>query len=159
MKNLFTLALVFSAMLAIAQRKNSPVVPGTVTAAFAGNFPGAVAREWEQEDNAFEVEFDWQKVPTIAKFAADGALLETEQEVDPEHFPGLIENYIKTNYPGYRITEGARIAESTGKIKYKAEIKKRKAGLELLFDEIGNFISKETEADPDDKDQMSGGKK
>jgi hypothetical protein len=153
MKNLIILImLVLSARIAGAQKKAAVDVPKTITTAFTSNFPGAVAREWEKEKDAFEVKFDWQKVPTSAKFAADGALLETEQEVDPNQFPGLIDNYIKTNYPGYKVREGARIAESSGNIKYKAEIRKRKVELELLFDEIGNFISKESDGDSHDND-------
>lgn len=49
--------------------------------------------------------------------------------------------YIKSHYPGSKITEAGKVTDAKGSISYEAEVK----GKDLVFDQQGNFLRKETD--------------
>jgi uncharacterized lipoprotein NlpE involved in copper resistance len=85
-------------------------------------------------------------VETSATFNADGKLKETEQEIKTSELPKTAGDYVAKNYAGHKISEAAKITSADGKITYEAEVKKGKEEMDLIFDESGTFLKKETEA-------------
>jgi uncharacterized lipoprotein NlpE involved in copper resistance len=144
----FTAAIfVFTVNTVCAQKVKESEVPKAVVTSFQNNFKGVKAEKWEKEkDGTYEAEFDWNKVETSATFNADGKLKETEQEIKTSELPKTAGDYVAKNYAGHKISEAAKITSADGKITYEAEVKKGKEEMDLIFDESGTFLKKETEA-------------
>ena len=121
------------------------------------NFPGVDIEEAELENNGnFEVELE-NDVELI--FDGNGNFLgqaqdenddeqgEDEEDIDPSALPQIILDYIAENYPDSTIIEAEM--EEDG---YEVTLNN---GVELEFDEEGNFLSEEDgngEEDEDDDD-------
>lgn len=137
---------------AFAQKVNESEVPKAVIESFSKNFKGMKTEKWEKEKgNEFEAEFKDGKKEMSASFSADGKLLTTEEEIAVSTLPKAIADYVAKNYAGYKISEGSKV-DAGGKIMYQAEIQKGKEEMDLIFDDAGNFIKKEVEAE-DEKDK------
>jgi len=121
------------------------------------HFPGVSIDEAERENNGhYEVELD-NDVELI--FDADGNFLgvahdqnededeQGETDINPNDLPQAIKDYISVNYPEDTIIE-AEIEEDGS---YEVTLDN---GIELEFDEEGNFLSAEDgNGDDDDDDQ------
>ncbi len=77
-----------------------------------------------------------------ATYNKSGKLMETETEISVTELPAKINNYVKKNYKGYKITGAAKIVSSNGTMKYEAEVKDNKIQKDLMFDKSGNSLNK-----------------
>lgn len=153
MKYIILSAAVLFTINAKAQKVKEEMVPKAIVTSFQTNFVGAKAEAWEKEkDGSYEAEFNWNKVESSATFAADGKLMETEQEIKTAELPKSVAAYITKNYAGYKIIEAAKITEGTGKVMFEAEVKKGKETFDLIFDKDGNFVKKITPTKEDDEE-------
>ena len=154
MKTIITsAALVFVINTVSAQKIKESEVPKAVTESFTKNFPGSKAKEWEKEKDAYEAEFNLNKVETSASFSADGKLMETETEIATSALPKAVADYVTKNYAGHKLSEASKIVDAKGTVTYEAEVKKGKEEMDLIFDSNGVFVKKEVEEhDAKDKD-------
>jgi hypothetical protein len=138
-----TIALCFGLSSANAQHLKEAEVPSNVKDGFAKKYPGSKVDEWEKEGAGFEAEFHLSKVESSAVFDASGTFKELEQEIKTSALPKGVTDYCTKNYPGYKLSEAAKITDAAGKVMYEAEMEKDKTHFDALFDENGNFVKKE----------------
>ncbi len=145
MKKIVTLiALTFVINISKAQKTKLSEIPKAVSESFKTNFPDVKGEVWEKEkekDN-FEAEFKINTVEISATFNSDGKLIEREVKMNISELPETITEYIKKNYPDYKLSEASRIVNSDGVLSYEAEIMKGKNTTDLLFDSNGSFLEK-----------------
>ena len=146
MKKIVTLiALVFAINISKAQKTKVSEIPKAVSESFKTNFPDVKDEVWEKEKDNFEAEFKINTVEISATFNSDGKLLEREVKMNISELPETITEYIKKNYPDYKLSEASRIVNSDGVLSYEAEIMKGKNATDLLFDSNGSFLEKSKE--------------
>lgn len=139
---LMIVASVLTFSCANAQKINEAEVPASVKNGFAKKYPGAKVEKWEKEGADYEAEFDLNKVESSAVFDANGTFKELEQEIKTSALPKAATDYCTKNYVGYKLSEAAKITDSTGKVMYEAEMSKGKEHFDALFDDKGNFVKK-----------------
>src|ERR1035437_669299 len=124
-----------------AQKIDSKDLPASVSGAFAKLYPAIKDVKWERENGNFEANFDLNKVETSAIFDPVGNLLETESEIKVSDLPKNTTDYVTKTYPGVKIKEASKIKDAKGKITFEAAWK----GMEVIFDEKGNFLKEHKE--------------
>ncbi|WP_252112680.1 PepSY-like domain-containing protein [Gramella jeungdoensis] len=131
-------------------------LPQNILDFISDNYPGVDIEEAELENNGnYEVELE-NDVELI--FDGDGNFLgqaqdendddqgEDEEDIDPAELPQTILDYIAENYPDNTIIEAEREDEG-----YEVTLNN---GVELKFDQEGNFLSQEDgNGDDDDEDE------
>lgn len=132
-----------------AQKVKEAEVPKAVKESQQKIFPGSKVTKWEKEGNNYEAEFMVKKTETSAEFDANGALLQTETEMDVKELPKSVTDYVSTNLPGKKIKEASKIILATGEINYEAEVD----GTDYIFDSNGKLLKKESDNDKDDDDK------
>lgn len=151
-----TLIMVASVLIfscATAQKMNEADVPANVKNGFVKKYPSAKVEKWEKEDADYEAEFNLNKVESSAVFDASGNFKELEQEIKTSELPKAVTDYCTKNYAGHKLSEAAKITDSTGKVMFEAEMSKSKEHFDAIFDDKGNFIKKSTpETGEEDKD-------
>lgn len=158
-KSVMTIGLLafFGAQLS-AQDIKETEVPAPVMEAFKKQFLNVKKAEWEKEGANYEAEFELVQVPMDGKgkkreieksveYTASGELIQVEEEIEVSALPAAVNDYVSKNYPGKKIKEASKITEASGAVKYEAEVEKE----DLIFDNNGNFLSKEAVKGDDDK--------
>ncbi len=135
-KIILMVVLGITSNITYAQKLKTEKVPSVVKDGFNASFPNTQVKSWEKENGKYEAAFEVNKVETSALLDVDGKLVETESAINVSELPKAAIDYLSKTYKGVKIKEAAKIIESTGKIKYEAEIK----GKDILFDEKGNLI-------------------
>ncbi len=123
---------------ACAQKLDASKVPVAVKAAFAKQYPGAIAK-WEKEAGNYEVNFKQNGSTMSALYDANGTMKESEMDIKVSDLPATVQAYIKEHYKGKTVKEAAIITKADGSVNYEAEIN----GKDVIFDSNGKFI-KET---------------
>ena len=139
MKNLvvlFVLAFTLSMCGQKEEKSKKATPPSAVKDAFAKKYPTVKKVKWEKEGVNYEGNFDYNKVESSVVVNPKGNILETESEIEVSTLSKKITDYVAKNYPNQKIKEAAMIVDSKNKTMYEAEVN----GLDLLFDENGNFI-------------------
>ncbi len=122
---------------AIAQKMNAAKVPPAVKASFAKQYPG-VTNTWEKEGGKYEAGFKKDGNTMSALFEANGTMTESEVDIKVSALPVKVLTYVKENYKGKTIKEGAIITKADGTLTYEAEVN----GQDLIFDKNGIFLKK-----------------
>lgn len=136
--------LLLTAMLLIsqslwAQKVSKKDIPVPVQKAFNTAYPEATGVKWEKENGNFEASFERKDSEISVVYDANGTLLETETEIEPNELPAGISDYVKAHYKGRKIKEASKITDAAGLVTYEAEIK----GMDLIFDSTGGFLKEE----------------
>ncbi len=154
MKNLMLLFFALAiAGCTNAQKVSENDLPQAVKTSFQKQFPSAQKVAWGKEENDYEAEFKNNSEETSAVFDAAGTLKETEVEMEVSNLPVSISDYCTKNFPGYKISEAAKITNSSGVVTYEAELSKGKDKFDAVFDAQGGFVKKVVEQeDAEDKD-------
>jgi folylpolyglutamate synthase/dihydropteroate synthase len=149
MRTTISFILLFSslAVFCSAQKLKEKDVPLKVKEALAKKFASIKVEEWEKENVNYEAEFDLNKEECSATFDENGIWLETETEIKPSALPKTAIDYLAKNVSGKKIKEASKIENAEGKISYEAEVN----DVDYIFDEAGNFISKEETREGDKK--------
>ncbi len=147
MKKLMLILLSVSiSFCAYSQEKESKSkkndVPTLVKDAFKKEFPQVKRVEWGIENNLYEAEFTLNGGEASANYNKEGVRKEFEIEVKPETLPDGVLKYIKANYPGFKVTETAKITDDKNVITFEAEITKGGKSSDILFDKDGKFLLK-----------------
>ena len=138
MKTLFSIVITGTLIsnIACAQKIKEADVPVIVKSSFEKQYPKIKTGKWEKENGNYEVEFDQDNIETSVLLNSEGALVETEKEINVTTLSKPIVDYCSKNYPGKKIDEASKIVDAKGIITYEAEINKK----DLLFDANGKFI-------------------
>lgn len=149
MKTTIRFILLFSsvAVFCAAQKLKEKDVPLKVKEAFAKKFASIKVEEWEKENMNYEAEFNMNKQECSATFDENGNWLETETAIKTSGLPKGVLDYVAKNLPGKKIKEASKIENSEGKISFELEVK----DVDYIFDEAGNFMSKEETREGDKK--------
>ncbi len=137
-KSAVTMIVMFFATLSFAQKVQERNVPANVKSTFQKMYPTAKEVKWDKEGDSYEASFDLTKTDNSVLIDAQGNIIETEVEIELSVLPKGILDYVKTQYPGKQIKEGAKITDAKGTVTYEVEIK----GIDLIFDSNGKFIKK-----------------
>lgn len=114
-----------------AQKIKADKVPTPVKEALTKAYPNAKEIEWDKEGKGFEASFEDGKDEISVVFDANGAVLETETEIEVSALPAKVLEGLK----GKKVKEAAIIMKD-GKTMYEAEVGKK----DLFFDQDGNQI-------------------
>ncbi len=123
------------AFSACAQKLKDADVPVAVKTSFAKQYPGAVTK-WEKEDGKYEANFKKDGKTMSAMFEPNGVFTESEIDIKVADLPATVLAYVKANYKGKTIKEGAKITKADGTVNYEAEVN----GMDVMFDANGKFI-------------------
>jgi len=127
---------------ATAQKVKSADVPAAVKSALLKKYPSAANVTWEKEKGNFEASWGGRsKEDNSVLFTPDGSFMEVVVAIPVADLPPGVVTYIKAHYPGSKITEAGKVTDAKGRISYEAEVK----GKDLVFDQQGNFLRKETD--------------
>ena len=149
MKRLFLFSLLAASCCTVnAQVLKEADVTQAVKAKFISLYPAKPNVKWEKEKNNYEAELKQNKIEISVLFEANGTMVQAETEILVSALPKAIADYVSKNLAGKKIEEAARINDAKGKITYEAEVGK----MDYLFDENGNFISKEEDNEKDEDD-------
>ena len=137
MKKLLSLVALATAIgfSACAQKLNASKVPAAVKATFEKQYPG-VSVKWEKEDGKYEAGFKQNDNTMSALYEANGTMTESEMDIKVSDLPASVLAYVKENYKGKKIKEGAKITKSDGTVNYEAEVD----GKDVIFDATGKFL-------------------
>ncbi len=101
-------------------------LPAPVTAAFKKAYPGATirgtAKETENGKTVYEVESVENGKARDLMYAAEGAALEIEEELDPADLPAPVTASLKKLYPKATIAVAERLTKGTA-VQYELQIK------------------------------------
>jgi len=136
MNKIIIIAFILATVPAFAQKLDASKVPAPVKKTFTENFAGATDVKWEKEHGNYEANFKQNNQKLSATFAESGALMETEQGIEINTLPAAATAYIAKNYKGDKVKEAAKLKMANGETHYEAEVK----GMDVIFDEKGNFI-------------------
>jgi hypothetical protein len=132
--------IIFS--ISFAQNIQNKDIPQVVKEKFASSFTGATHVKWTKEKSDFEASFRNGKKEMSVNFNEKGNIIETEIEIKVADLPAVIKNSVSKDYPGYKITEAAKI-ESKGIVTWEAEVTRGKDKMDVIYDEQGVQKSKE----------------
>jgi hypothetical protein len=140
MKQAF-LPLIIALCLLTSDLRAQPVktadVPAAARSALLQRYPAATRISWEKEKGNFEANWGGaSKEDSSVLFTPAGAFVEIVVAIPATRLPPAVTKYVKSHYPGAKITEAGRVTGAAGHISFEAEVK----GKDLLFDEKGNFI-------------------
>ena len=123
-----------------AQDLKAAVVPAVVKEALAKKYPEATKVSWEKEKGNYEANWGGKSgEDNSVQFTPSGAFIEIVKAIPVTDLPKNIAPYVKEHYKGAKIKEAGKVTDAAGKTMYEAEIK----GMDLIFDENGNFIKKD----------------
>jgi hypothetical protein len=138
-KVIFIPALFLFGNFAGAQTLKENEVPAAVKGAFAKSHGGAKADKWEKENGNFEAGYKINGKEFSVLMDAQGAVIETEEEIAVTELPRAVIDYVKEMHKGAKIKEASKITDAQGMLKYEADIGKE----DLIFDSNGNFLKSE----------------
>jgi hypothetical protein len=150
MKTLLSIGFILGiAITAMAQKTKNKDVPADVKASLQKNFNISDAT-WDKEGDNFEANYKAKGKEMSVVFSNAGAVLETESEIEQDQLPAQAQALLKKEYSDFKVEEAARISVQ-GVISYEAEVEKGEQSFELIFDQTGNLIKKESEKEKDDQ--------
>ena len=140
----------FFALLALAACSTGTKVniPENVKVKVASLYPN-VSPEWEMEDANYEASFTQDNVETSVILSPDGNILQTETKWDVASLPPAVNDYVASQLGGKKIDAAEKIVDANGMVSYEAEVDHT----DYLFDEIGNFKSKEEPESGENEDK------
>jgi len=137
MKKLITFTACITAITftAFAQKIDAGKVPASVKTNFVKQYPG-VATKWEKENGKYEASFKKDGNTMSALFEKNGTMTESETDIKVSALPAAVLAYVKANYKGKTVKEGAKITKADGTVMYEAEVD----GKDVIFDSNGKFV-------------------
>jgi hypothetical protein len=141
MNKMIVLITAFLIGHSFAQNLEIKDVPREVKEKFAANYTNIKKVMWSKDNLNYEASFKSGSDDKSVTFDATGGIIEIETKISIRKLPVEIINNVRKNYPGFKITETARI-EGKGMVTYEAEVTKGKVKMDLYFDEHGALKSK-----------------
>ncbi len=153
--HLFLIVFLLVSFTVFAQESN---IPKAVKDSFSKHYPKVTTVKWDKEGaKEFEASFKGNGNNISVVFDDKGKIKETETVIQISELPKSSVTFVETNYPGYKISEAAKILDAKGVETFEAEITKDKVKKDLLFDSKGNLknkdANKENEREEEDEDK------
>ncbi len=125
-------------------------VPKPVLEAFHKAYPHASNLKYEAdrkgEKTVYEIEFKDQGIKREATYAAEGTLLETEEQVKPNTLPPTVTEALKKAHSHGTVEEAEKVMKPDGTVSgYEVEIKDGTQELEIHLDAAGKILRTEAE--------------
>lgn len=136
----------FASPMSLAQTENPPQ---KVEKAFNQKFPNAKKVDWENEDGAWEAEFEWKGTEYSANFSENGDWLETEHEISENQLPAIVKNTLSIQFKGYDIEE-VEISEKPDGTFYEIEMEQGETDYEVTISPSGQIVKKVKEEEEND---------
>lgn len=133
---LLLVCIVANGLSASAQKLAASKVPDAVKSSFSNKYPGVTTATWEKEGVKYEAGFKKNNHTMSALFEANGTMTESEVAIKVSDLPPAVITYVKEQYKGKTIKEGAQITKADGTINFEAEVD----GKDVIFDAKGNFL-------------------
>ncbi|UQN12448.1 PepSY-like domain-containing protein [Methylococcus capsulatus] len=147
----------FSGLAAASEEKelSAKQVPRAVHEAFQKAYPAAKETKYSERTTdgkiVYEVEFEDRGRKLEATYGAEGALIETEEEIKPTELPEPVVSAIKKAHPGATVKEAEKVFNPKGTVSgYEVELADGKKRLELKLDANGTIVKTETDTDEED---------
>ncbi|MFN7972000.1 MAG: hypothetical protein U0166_06565 [Acidobacteriota bacterium] len=119
--------------------------PKAVTDAIAKAYPGSTVGSCVKDDDDASIltvtvtKSDKKKLEVDAK--ADGAIVATEEDVDPSTVPAAVLDAFKKKFPNAKVTGASKETETAGGTTYEVLAGRHEA----KFKEDGSFVAEEDE--------------
>jgi len=150
MKMIFsTLTIALCCIVGCSQPGDKVNVPEVVKTKFISMYPHVGTPRWEMEDGKYEATFKQDNMETSVILTPEGNVDQTETEMDIALLPQPIKDYVSSQPGGKKISSAAKIVNANGTITFETEVDKT----DYLFDESGQFMSKEDQENGGDEDK------
>src|ERR1700755_2413249 len=101
----------------MAQKVKNADVPAAAKEALAKKYPDAKGVQWEKEKGNFEANWGGtSKEDNSVVFTPDGSFVEMVVAIPVSSLPAGVSSYVKTHYPGAKITEAGKVTDAQGKL-------------------------------------------
>lgn len=128
---------------AFAQKIAESAVPKAVLTSYNKMFTGAAGSVWEKASTGdYSVDFTQNSMVSSAKFNTAGKILRSEQQVYITSLSTVIIDYVYNNFKTRDYVSAAKITDA-GKVSYNTKFMIGTDLVSLMFDDKGNFVSKE----------------
>jgi uncharacterized membrane protein YkoI len=141
-----------SSLAGAAEEKQLPAkqVPQAVHEAFQKAYPAAKEATYLEKTKdgkiTYEVEFKERGKKLEAAYSAEGAWIETEEEIKTAELPEAVVNAIKKAHPHATIKEAEKVLTLDGTVSgYEVELAEGKKRLEIELDANGAIVKTEAE--------------
>ena len=142
------ICLVTGGLFLIPQQK----VPPNILKAFTERFPDIKASNWENEGNGtWEAEFKIRKLEYSVLFDQNGRWLETEHAIQKSEVPRQVLLALAQAFPEHEVEEMESLETPDGQ-RYEFELENGAMKLEVLMDEQGSILKKESGEEEDEND-------
>jgi len=131
--HILTMSMIAISIVSYAQQTINNKIPVAVQASFSKMYPLAGKVKWNKEDGGYEAGFIKDKVSYSVLLDEHGKLIETEVGISFQELPVLTKQYIASHFKNAKLTETARITDSTGKVTYEVEINHK----DVMFNDKG----------------------
>lgn len=119
-------------------------VPEAAKSAFANQYPGATALEWEKEGNNYEVEFKDNEENKSLLYTADGELVLIKTEIPMDALPSAAVDFIASEFPNAEFGEAEKVERGNNRY-FEVELYEGEKEIELYFDRQGIRVNPEIE--------------
>jgi len=154
--HLFLIVFLFVSFTVFAQESN---IPKAIKDSFSKHYPKVTTVKWDKESaKEFEASFKDNGKSISVVLDEKGNINETETVIQISELPKSAVTFVEKNYPGYKISEAAKILDSKGVETFEAEITKDKVKKDLLFDSKGNAINKNANKENEREEEEDGDK-
>ncbi len=128
--------------ISFAQDISERKVPTPIIQKFHKLYPKAYDVEWEKEGQLYKVEFELGllEVDHDIWFDENTQIVRHKEEIEKTELPSSIQQYLQTNFNGYRINDIFRITEDNT-ITYLMKVKSIHEVLKIAFDNNGKRIN------------------
>ena len=145
----FLIAILLVSFTVFAQETK---VPKAVKDSFSKLYPKVTDVKWDKEGaTEFEAGFKENGTDVSVVFDEKGNLKETETAIQISELPKSAASFVEKNYPGFKISEAAKIISAKDEVTFEAEITKDKVKKDLLFDLKGNIDQKDMSNENEDE--------
>lgn len=122
----------------VAQNIESSQVPAIVKTKLFLLYPQAHEIEWEKESENYVANFELMEREIDVTFDEKGKFIRSETELEVSQLPQKVKEYVQKHYK-LPIEDASKLKTTDGKVNYEADI----TGVDLFFDEKGNFLREE----------------
>lgn len=153
--SIFLLGLFISC--AISKEETIPIkkLPEAVLNAFNGSFPNAKIKTASKEEKDGQVVYEIESIDGKQNrdllYAADGTVLENEEEIKFDELPEQIRQTIEEKYPNAEIEKCEKISKGSV-IEFEIGLEIGETEHEILLDSKGNVIKTKSSNEEDEKE-------
>lgn len=144
MKKIIFIALISCSAVSsmLAQDISRSQVPSVILNKFQQEFPKAVDIDWQIQGELYKVDFEIgpKRIDHDIWYTREGKVSKHKKEISKQNLPAPVMAKIKSDFPGFRISDTKQITEGN-KVIYSLELNKLMQEWKMTFDPEGNILS------------------